>query len=122
LPWPAWLTTLWRDACDAEAVAANVRLLAPVEASYLWDRLVAADANARAPLLDPQGAATLAAEAWALVHAWGAGGGESWRAWRGASDAPVDSDPAIFATWAEDYRRELERLGAIDLPMLPDVL
>ena len=110
LPWPAWLTTLWRDACDADAIAANPRLLAPVEAGYLWDRLVAADANARAPLLDPQGAATLAAEAWELVHAWGAGG-ESWRAWRGASDAPVDSDPAIFAAWAEQLSSRTRATG-----------
>jgi hypothetical protein len=43
LPWHSWLTTLWRDACDAQAVAPALRLLAPVEAAYLWDRLVAAE-------------------------------------------------------------------------------
>ena len=121
LPWPAWLTTLWRDACDAQAVAPEWRLLAPVEAAYLWDRLVAAETSSHAPLLDPQGAATLAGDAWELVHAWGAGG-ESWRAWRGSPGVPVDSDPATFAAWAERYRRELDRLDAIDLPMLSDVL
>ena len=35
---------------------------------------------------------------------------------------PVDSDPAMFADWAERYRRELDRLGAIDLAMVPDIL
>ena len=117
LPWSAWLTTLWREASDAEAIAPLLRLLAPVESGYLWDRLVTADA----PLLDPPGAAALAADAWALVHAWGAGG-QSWRAWRGTAGAPADSDPATFAVWAEQYLRELERLGALDLAMVPDVL
>lgn len=121
LPWHSWLTTLWRDACDAQAVAPALRLLAPVEAAYLWDRLVAAETGARAPLLDPQGAATLAADAWELVHACGAGG-ESWRAWRGTPGAPDDSDPATFAAWAEQYQRELDRIDAIDPALLPDRL
>ncbi len=94
-----------------------LRLLAPVEAAYVWDRLVSAGTS----LLDPSGAAALAADAWALVHAWGAGG-ESWRAWRGTPGAPADSDPAVFAAWAEQYLRELERLRALDTAMVPDVL
>src|SRR4030095_7516941 len=49
LPWHSWLTNLWRDACDAQAVAPALRLLAPVEAAYLWDRLVAAGARGPAP-------------------------------------------------------------------------
>ncbi len=118
LPWSAWLGTLWRQASDVQAVVPPLRLLAPVESDFLWHRLVASDVEARAPLLDPQGAAALAADAWALVHAWGTGG-ESWRAWQGAS---ADSDPALFAGWAERYRRELGRLGAVDLAMVPDIL
>jgi hypothetical protein len=65
-----------------------------------------------------KGASALAADAWALVHTWGAGG-ESWRAWRSTY---VDSDPALFAGWAERYCRELERLRAVDLAMVPDLL
>src|SRR4029453_4402426 len=113
MPWAGWVATVWRAACDAQAIAPPLGLLAPVEAAYLWDRLVAADTSTRAPLLDPQGAATLAGDAWELVHAWGAGG-ERWRGWRGSPGMPVDSDPATFAAWAEHYRRELDRLNAID--------
>ncbi len=118
LPWSAWLGTLFREAADAQAVDPALRLLAPVESQFLWHRLVTAEAKSRAPLLDPQGAALLAADAWALVHAWGAGG-ESWRAWQGTA---ADSDPALFAGWAEHYRRELDRLGATDLAMVADVV
>jgi len=118
LPWSAWLGTLWREANDAQAIVPALRLLAPVESDFLWHRLVAADVETRTPLLDPQGASALAADAWALVHTWGAGG-ESWRAWRSTF---VDSDPALFAGWAERYRRELERLRAVDLAMVPDLL
>ena len=121
LPWSPWLATLWSEAGAAGAIGAPLRLLAPVEASFLWHRIVAADASARSPLFDRDGAASLAADAWALVHAWGTGG-ESWRGWRGSADAPVDSDPAMFAGWAEEYRRELDRLSAVDLSVVPDVL
>jgi probable DNA repair protein len=121
LPWSAWLTALWREASDAQAIVPAARLLAPVESAFLWHRLVTADGIARSPLLDPQGAAALAGDAWALVHAWGAGG-ESWRAWRSVAGTPDDSDPAMFAAWAEQYRRELERLGAVDLALVPDIL
>ena len=121
LPWSAWLTTLWRDACDAGAVAPGLRLLTSVESRYLWDRVVAADASERAPLLDPRGAAVLAADAWDLVHAWGSGG-ESWRGWHAGDDALDRSDPAHFAAWADRYRRDLGRLQGIDTAMLADVL
>jgi probable DNA repair protein len=121
LPWPAWLTTLCRDACDASAVAPGLRLLASVESRYLWDRVVAAATAERAPLLDPRGAAALAADAWDLVHAWGSGG-ESWRGWRGGGDAAEASDPATFAAWADQYHRELGRLQAVDMATVADVL
>jgi ATP-dependent helicase/nuclease subunit B len=120
LPWGAWLTTLWREASDAQAIGPALRLLAPVESLFLWNRLVAPEVDGRSQLLDPEGAATLAADAWMLMHAWGAGG-ESWRGWRGLAGAS-DSDPAMFAAWAEKYSHELERLGAVDLAMVPDML
>ena len=54
-----------------------------------------------------------------LIHGWGAGG-ESWRAWpRDHDDA---DDPAVFATWAEAYSRELRRSATLDAAQLPDVL
>src|SRR5438132_14114829 len=70
-------------------------------------------------LLDTQGAAGLATDAWTLVHAWGAGG-ESWRAWRGMLEET--DDVSIFVRWAEQYRAALRRAGACDLAQAPERL
>jgi hypothetical protein len=50
-------------------------------------------------LLDEEGLATLASDAWTLVHGWGAGGA-SWRGWSGATTTsrhsfagPINSPP-----------------------------
>ena len=70
------------------------------------------------PLIDPGRASILAADAWALVHAWGAGG-DSWRAWAGEGDATDDC--ALFARWASRHARELRNANAIDLAEFPDL-
>src|SRR5206468_12838388 len=93
-------------------------LLTPAQSALQWRRLVEADEE-RVPLLDPGGAAALAADAWSLVHQWGAGG-ESWRAWR--RDANDADDPAVFARWAEAYAAGLRTVQGHDLALLPDAL
>jgi len=108
LPWEAWLATLWQEALAAGAVPDDTRLRTPLQAVHAWNRIVAAEAM---PLIDPRGAAALAADAWALVHAWGAGG-ESWRTWAGENGA--DDDCAVFARFANRYRRELRSANAVD--------
>ena len=113
LPWDAWLKTLWRDALAAGVVPANARLRTPPQAAHAWSRIVSAQAT---QFIDPRGAAILAADAWTLVHAWGAGGA-SWRAWEGDDTA---DDCAAFARWANRYAHELADGGAIDLAELPD--
>jgi probable DNA repair protein len=113
LPWDAWLQTLWNEALAAGVVPANTQLRTPAQTAYAWRRIVADHAEG---LIDPRGAAALAAETWALVHAWGAGG-ESWRAWASDDDT---GDPAAFARWANRYARELTEAGAIDPAELPD--
>ena len=115
LPWDAWLDALWQDAVAAGVVADDASLRTAVQAAHAWNRIVAAFA---APLINPRGAAGLAADAWALVHAWGAGG-ESWRGWTGTGD---DDDPATFARWASRYANTLADTGAIDRAQLPDRL
>ena len=97
VPYPIWLETLWNEAVEGAALTEAPLLLTPAQAAQLWRGIVAAEGM---PLLDPHGAATLAAEAWALVHEWGAGG-ESWRAWR--QDVPEPDDAAVFARWSESY-------------------
>ena len=116
LPYTTWLETLWRRSTDVAADMSAMTLLTSAQSLHLWRAIVDA---AQADLLDPAGAARLAADAWALIHGWGAGG-ESWRAWR--RDADFADDPAVFATWAETYSREMHRSGALDFAQLPDVL
>jgi ATP-dependent helicase/nuclease subunit B len=116
LPYQTWLTTLWQQ-CVAAGMADDASLLlSPPQAALQWEQIVDADGRA---LLNPRGAAALAAEAWTLVHAWGTGG-ESWRAWR-RDDGDAD-DPSMFAVWAERYASELRRGGTRDLAQLPDML
>ncbi len=119
LPWGTWLALLWRAAEDAGATSA--RLLAPVESNWLWQRIVAEDPALPAGLADVRGVAELAAQAWSLVHAWGAGG-PSWRAWRDTAQAPAGSDAEAFTRWAERYQRELGEREGVDGAVLADAL
>src|ERR1700690_2489821 len=80
LPWSAWLDALWLDALAEDALPVEALRLAPTPSMHLWRHIVAADIAQGAPFVDIEGTALLAADAWALVHAWGAGG-ESWRGW-----------------------------------------
>src|SRR5262249_50949906 len=115
-PWDAWLSALWQGAVAAGAASYELRLQSQVQAAHAWRRIVAAHA---APLVDPEGAAVLAADAWETVHAWGEGGA-SWRSWEG--DALVDEDCAAFARWASRYARALAADGTLDRAELGDRL
>jgi ATP-dependent helicase/nuclease subunit B len=116
LPYATWLETLWDQRADSGVDIGAMALLTPAQSAHLWRSVVDA---AQSVLLDPAGAARLSAEAWVLIHGWGAGG-ESWRAWR--RDGESADDPAVFATWAEAYSRELRRSRTLDSAQLPDIL
>ncbi len=116
LPWDAWLPTLWQEAVASGAAPDDQRLRSALQSAHAWRRIVAAHA---APLIDLDGAAALANDAWATVHAWGEGG-ESWRGWVGGDD--VDDDCAAFAQWASRYARGLAADRAVDPAQLPDRL
>jgi hypothetical protein len=76
MPWTPFAGELFRAAQDTGS-AASLRLLDAAQSAHLWRDIVARDLASR-PLVDVDAAAALAAEAWELVHAYGAGG-ESWR-------------------------------------------
>lgn len=116
LPYATWLESLWERRGDPGSDGGVATLLTSAQSSHLWRKIVD---QGDAELLDAAGAARLSADAWTLVHAWGAGG-ESWRAWR-RDDDDAD-DPATFASWAESYARELRSAEAIDTARLPDLL
>jgi probable DNA repair protein len=111
LPWAGWLERLWLDVVESDSRSDPPGLIGSAQMTYLWSQIVAAEGL---PLIDRNGAAALATEAWSLVHAWGAGG-PSWRAWAGGDD-----DCAAFARWAEAYSATLARMRRLDPAQLPD--
>jgi probable DNA repair protein len=117
-PWSAWLQSLWLDVVGADALSSPPRLSTPGQSAYMWDRIVATETARSTPLVDSRGAAKLAADAWRLVNAWGAGG-TSWRGWTPAS---TDDDTGAFVRWAERYTAALAHNTAIDTAQLADVL
>lgn len=110
VPWPAWVGALEDEATAAGAISPRVRL-GPAASALLWRAALDGDG---AELRDVAGLAALAAEAWDLVHAWGAGG-ESWRSWAGG-----EGESAAFARWAERYRVALAGANATDHALAPD--
>ncbi len=113
VPWHAWLERLWLDVLQAGCRPDPPRRITPGQSTCLWLRIVAAEGL---PLQDERGAAELAAEAWTLAHAWGAGG-PSWRSWSGGDD-----DSAVFARWAESYGGTVTQMSGLDAAQLPDWL
>jgi probable DNA repair protein len=116
LPYASWLETLWLDLLAADAVSEPPRLLQPAQSLYAWQRIIAGDrGNAK---IDARSAANLAAEAWELLHAWGAGG-ESWRGWPALG---LSDDQTAFVSWAESYTATLAGARAADAAQLGDAL
>src|SRR5690349_11042126 len=67
MPWSLWLERRWHAALAARAEAAPRALLDRSITRELWHAIVARD---QPDLLDTRGAATRAAAAWTLFHAW----------------------------------------------------
>src|SRR5437764_1505197 len=61
LPYQTWLTTLWEQFVATGATDDETLLLTPPQSAVLWEQIVDADGRT---LLNPHGAAALAAEAW----------------------------------------------------------
>lgn len=112
LPWPAFVALLESEAIAAGALEPRVRA-GELAAAEIWRAAIDTDGSAA---LDAGALAGAAAEAWDLVHAWGAGG-ESWRGWSGVHD-----EPAAFARWAERFRTLLDARRACDAATAPDRL
>ncbi len=115
LPWQGWLKSLWLDVVAADAMAEPRQLISDAGATHLWERVVAQESSA---LLDTQGAATQAAEAWKVFHAWRRPDDR----FQGWSRAGIGDDAAAFARWAQNFSAVLEERGLADSAQLADVL
>ncbi|HTR59894.1 MAG TPA: PD-(D/E)XK nuclease family protein [Casimicrobiaceae bacterium] len=117
LPYGAWLESLWLDLLAADTASEPPRLLRPGQSLYAWQQIVAGDSRGAASI-DARAAARLAAEAWELMHGWGAGG-ESWRGW---PPTGLSEDQAAFVSWAESYAAMLSESRGVDTAQLADAL
>jgi probable DNA repair protein len=111
LAWESWLSTLWRRLLlDGHASAL---LLNSTQEHTLWRAIVAAD-PANASLRPVDSLASLAADAWLLLHAY--------RARRRLQSAAISADTRAFARWASDFDRRADRAQYITAVQLPEAL
>jgi len=115
MPWSLWLERRWHAALAARAEAAPRALLDRSITRELWHAIVARD---QPDLLDTRGAATRAAAAWTLFHAWRAPDDDIETLATGARHG----DALAFGRWARRYQARLSALQALDDAQLPDAL
>ena len=111
LPWRTWLSSQ----LDQLAVTGkSQRVLMPtVVQQQLWRDIVESDKPTN-KLLDEQGAARQAMEAWNTAHAWGC--------LPNAKDSHLSADQFAFERWGRAYTKRCEASQFIDEASLPDYL
>ncbi len=111
MPWRTWLSTQ----LDQLAVSGkSQRVLMPaVVQQQLWREIVENDKPTH-KLLDEQGAARQAMEAWNTAHAWGC--------MPNAKDTHLSADQYAFERWSKAYTKRCEEMQFIDEAVLPDFL
>jgi len=111
LPFGAFVASL-HDIAQHDPALTGVRApLAPAQEQALWEAVI--DAG-DVPLASPTGAAQLAAEAWSLAH--------QWQIADRLRHYALTEDTRVFARWAAEYERRVERIAAVDQARLPDVV
>lgn len=111
LPFPAFVAGL-HDLALHDPALRDVRApLTAAQETSVWEAVVEAG---DVPLASPAGAAQLAAEAWSLAHRWQIA--DRFRHYA------MGEDTRVFARWATEYARRVERLDATDQARLPDAV
>lgn len=111
LPCAAFVAGL-HDVALHDPVVTGVRApLTTTQEAALWEAVVEAS---DVPLASPAGAAQLAAAAWSLAH--------QWQIADRVRHYAMSEDTRVFAGWAAEYARRVERLDATDQARLPDAV
>jgi probable DNA repair protein len=111
LPFGAFVSGL-HDIAQHDPALTGVRApLGPAQERALWEGVIEAG---DVPLASPAGAAQLAAEAWSLAH--------QWQIADRLRHYALTEDTRVFARWAAEYERRVERNAAVDQARLPDVV
>ena len=111
LPIAAFVAGLHDLALHDPALGGVRAPLTTTQENALWEAVVEAS---DVPLASPAGAAQLAAEAWLLAHQWQIA--DRFRHY------DMSEDTRVFARWASEYARRVERLDATDQARLPDAV
>ena len=109
LPFGAFVVYLHDIALHDPALTGVRAPLTSAQELALWEAVVEAS---DVPLASPAGAAELAAQAWSLAH--------QWQVADRLRHYALSEDTRVFAGWASEYERRVERLGATDQARLPD--
>jgi ATP-dependent helicase/nuclease subunit B len=111
LPWGAWLARLWSES-TYEGRQTKLLLSAPQE-QVLWEQAVSSSPEA-VNLMNPGGAAPLAAEAWKLIY--------EWKLPRHAEAFAGVPDAEAFHGWMQSFESALASRNFITLAELPSAL
>ena len=115
LAWETWISTLWsRLLLDGRTSAL---LLSPTQEHTLWRAVIEADAqfNSNAATVRPADSlASLAANAWLLLHAY--------RGRRELNTYADTADTRAFASWSAELERRLTRSNYLTPAQLPETL
>jgi probable DNA repair protein len=111
LPFGAFVASLHDVALHDPGLTGVRAPLSTAQELALWEAVVEAS---DVPLASPTGAAELAAQAWSLAHQWQIA--DRFRHYA------LSEDARVFAGWAAEYERRVERLGATDQARLPDAV
>jgi ATP-dependent helicase/nuclease subunit B len=109
LPWRAWVRRQWDEAIYAGRETRV--LLSTSQELVLWQQIILAQED---DLLNPEGTAQAAAQAWMLLH--------SWRLPRAEAPFAEVPDTAAFFRWMETLRQLLKTRGFITEAEVPGIL
>src|ERR1700692_4084322 len=109
LPWRAWIRRLWEE--SIYTVRDTRVLLSASQELVLWEQVILA---VEEDLLNPEGTAQAAAQAWMLLH--------SWRLPKSEALFAEVPDTAAFFRWMQAFQQLLKARGFITEAEVPEVL
>jgi ATP-dependent helicase/nuclease subunit B len=109
MPWGAWLRRQWDEVVYAGRD--ERALLSPSQETALWERVIR---ESNDDLLNPEGTAGVAAQAWMLLH--------NWRIPKRAEAFAEVADTAAFFRWLQKFQAILKTRGFISEAELPEYL
>ena len=112
LPWSVWLQDLWEEAVVSGALVEQALLLTPQQELYIWKEKIAGSEGS--PLLDINGTARQAQQAWQLMQAWQLNLNEA--------TFGLNSDSSEFYKWATAFENDCQNNNWLSMAKLPAVM